>query len=157
MISIDDITFIFSHLLMILSSTFIHNNQNINFLSIIFVVMKICLFMFHCVNFDSFNNWNHWWIFVDNKNEYHFFHSHYQLFVDIINLFFIEWTKNQIKSVWFILLAVKLYLHANGIILNCLMNLEWVTVLHHQTNLRTSVIVLFVLRITWWQIFNFFF
>ena len=93
MISIDEIIFIFSHRLMIFSSTFIHNNQNINFLFIIFVVMKICLFMFHCVNFDSINNRNHWWISVDNKNEYQYFHSHCQQFVDIINLFFEEWTK----------------------------------------------------------------
>ena len=100
MISIDEIIFIFSHRLMIFSSTFIHNNQNINFLSIIFVVMKICLFMFHCVNFDSINNRNHWWISVDNKNEYQFFHSHCQRLVDIIDLFFEKWTKNQIYSLF---------------------------------------------------------
>ena len=93
-ILIDEIIFIFSHCLMTYSSTFIHNNQNINFLFNIFVVMKICLFMFHRVNFDSINNRNHWWIFVDNKNEYQYFHSHCQRFVDIINLFF----KNEPKS-----------------------------------------------------------
>ena len=154
MISIDEIIFIFSHRLMIFSSTFIHFNQNINFLFIIFVVMKICLFMFHCVNFDSINNRNHWWICVDNKNEYQFFHSHCQRFVDIFNLFFEEWTKNQIESVWFILLALKFYLQSNDIILiYCLVDLEWVTLLHNQTNLRTSAIVLFVLQNTWWCCF----
>ena len=55
-ILIDEIIFIFSHRLMIFSSNFIHNYQSINFLFIIFVVMKIYLFMFHCVNFDSFND-----------------------------------------------------------------------------------------------------
>ena len=93
MISIDEINFIFSHHLMIFSSTFIHNNQNIIFLFIIFVMMKIYLFMFHCVNFDSINNPNHWWISVDNKNEYQFFHSHYQRFVDIF-----YFSKNEPKS-----------------------------------------------------------
>ena len=36
-------------------------------------MMKICFFMFHCVNFDSINYRNHWWICVDNKNEYQYF------------------------------------------------------------------------------------
>ena len=95
MISIDEIIFIFSHRLMTHSSTFIHNNQNINFLFIIFVMMKIYLFMFHCVNFDSINNQNHWWIYMDNKNEYQYFHSHWQQIVDIIN-FFQRMNQNQI-------------------------------------------------------------
>ena len=50
--------------------------------------------MFHCVNFDSINNQNHWWISVENKNKYQYFHSHYQQFIDIINLF----SKNEPKS-----------------------------------------------------------
>ena len=94
MISIDEIIFTFSHRLMIFSSIFILNNQNINFLFIIFVVMKIYLFMFHCVNFNSINNRNHWWISVYNKNEYQYFHSHCQRLVDIFNLFL----KNEPKS-----------------------------------------------------------
>ena len=152
MISIDEIKFIFSHRLMIFSSTFIDNNQNINFLFIIFVVMKICLFMFHCVNFDSINNRNHWLIFIDNKNEYQYFHSHCQRFVDIINLF----SKNEPKS------DIVCLIHSSGT--EVLSSCQW-----HNSQLfdefgvsdsspqshkfENSAIVLFVLRNTWWCCF----
>ena len=73
--------------------------------------MKIYLFMFHCVNFDSINNRNHWWISVDNKNEY-------QLFILIANeslTLSIYFSKNEPKS------DIVCLIHSSGseVLLSC--------------------------------------